>query len=338
VAVARPAGKKVSQNYRDEETALFRQAVQLDRTARSLLGPIGRAEMGKKSRGKGLNQSALICKAARVGLEAGEDNQPVLDIITQADRLRWEIVERNERFLNYFYGKTRMANSASFDRTDVLQILRLALFEAARRFDPELGFSFRTYATWWVRAKALDNLTETSFGIPKGKVALKIRLLNTIRDYRMKNGDDPKLAQLADFCQSDQETISALLLTDGRILSLDHPYGTSSDSGDCSMTIADMLIDHEAQDRNPDSRIDQQKLLRMIDQLPELEARILKGLLGLGTWSGEGQSLESLAAEIGSSRERIRVKRQEALSVLAERVTGQATMKIRVGRAPRRTP
>ncbi len=199
---------------------------------------------------------------------------------------------------------------------DLIEEGNLGLIHALEKFDPERGFRFTTYATWWIRQsieRAIMNQSRT-IRLPAHVVKelnVVLRALRHLETHAPAGGHDPSLDDVAHLLGKPVAAVERLLRHQEHMISLDAPI--DRDSG---LTIADAIADDEAQAPElllHDSAIE----ASVAGWLAELNARqrlVIERRYGLN--GCEVTTLEELAAEIGVTRERVRQIQGEALEKL----------------------
>jgi len=199
---------------------------------------------------------------------------------------------------------------------DLIEEGNLGLIHALEKFDPERGFRFTTYATWWIRQsieRAIMNQSRT-IRLPAHVVKelnVVLRALRHLETHVPPGGQDPSLEDVAHLLGKPVADVERLLRHQEHMLSLDAPLDRES-----GLTIADGLADNEA--RAPELLLHDSAIESSVaGWLAELQPRqrmVIERRYGIN--GCEVSTLEDLAAEIGVTRERVRQIQSEALEKL----------------------
>ncbi|MCA9651560.1 MAG: sigma-70 family RNA polymerase sigma factor [Myxococcales bacterium] len=219
----------------------------------------------------------------------------------------------------------RMANrmrGTGLSLTDLIQEGNLGLLKAVDRFEPERGFRFSTYASWWIRhtmRRAVVNRGRT-VRVPQHLHTLAQKLSKTRRHLRGQLGRDPFDAELAEAVGTTVDKVVAA----SRALANQPISLESRVSVDDPRSVADLLSVPEEQ--TPTERLD---LLRAGEQmraalleLEPMERDILRQRFGLD--GQEPRTLAEIGAQYSLSRERIRQLQVLALERMRQHMTEAA--------------
>jgi RNA polymerase primary sigma factor len=198
------------------------------------------------------------------------------------------------------------------------------LLKAVKKFDPDKGVKFISYAVWWIRQTVLQALAEQtrSVRIPLNQNSNLVKLSRTETALTQILGRTPADQEIADEMGEPVETVRALRRVAASELSLDAPI----DRGDRdSASFGERFAGAEAEDieETVESQAQREFLDRMFERyLTERERKILYLYYGLD--DGEERTLEEIGSLLGVTRERIRQIRNRAFEKLRESPDGEA--------------
>ncbi|QBQ55858.1 sigma-70 family RNA polymerase sigma factor [Nitrosococcus wardiae] len=257
--------------------------------------------------------------AGKAPLLSAEEEKHYARLAQRGDRkARDRMIESNLRMV------VKMATrhvSRGLPLMDLIEEGNLGLIHAVEKFDPELGFRFSTYASWWIEQaieRALMNQVRT--------VRIPVHVLKTIRRYQREakrlgqtHNTEPRLEEIAKTLNEPLEKIQRYLSFQIPETSLNDPL--SENNEDC---LADLLPDERNNPAILWEIFDKKATINhQLSQLTERQQEVLKRRYGLDGY--EAKTLEEVGQSIGITRERVRQIQQTAIKRLRAMIENETS-------------
>ncbi len=229
-----------------------------------------------------------------------------------------ELVKRNLRFV---ISVAKKYQNRGLPLTDLIGEGNVGLLTAARKFDPDQGVKFISYAVWWIRQAILAALARQgrTVRVPLNRTADLSRIVRTAEYLHQTLRREPTPEEIADATKLSLEVVQSLAALNTGDVRLDAPLDPDGDRSLIERFIAEDLPDTEDQAMD---RFLSDEIESALNTLQRRDAKVLRLYFGLD--GGREHTLEEIGGMLGVTRERVRQLRDRALKRLREGDVGKA--------------
>lgn len=246
-------------------------------------------------------------------LSAAEELELAQKVKSGDKRSKDKMAEANMRLV---VSIAKRYSGRGLDFLDLIQEGNTGLLRAVEKFDPDKGFKFSTYATWWIRqaiTRAIADQART-IRIPVHMVETINKLLRTQRRMTQELNREPSIEELAKELEMEPEKVEYVIKIKQDITSLD--AGVGRDGEDEDSVLGDFIEDEDGAtpEESATNQLLKEQVQAVLSTLSEREQKIVKMRFGLE--GGKSHTLEEVGQEFAVTRERIRQIEAKALAKL----------------------
>jgi RNA polymerase primary sigma factor len=229
-----------------------------------------------------------------------------------------ELAKRNLRFV---ISVAKKYQNRGLALVDLIGEGNVGLLTAARKFDPDHGVKFISYAVWWIRQAILAAIARhgRTVRVPLNRTADLSRIIKVSETLRQELQREPTPEEIARITGLSREVVQALAALNTAEVRLDAPLDPDGERS---------LVDRFVTEEYPNAEeevIDQflsDEIAAALRTLPPRDAKVLRLYFGLD--GGREHTLEEIGTMFGVTRERVRQLRDRALKRLREGDVGRA--------------
>ena len=229
-----------------------------------------------------------------------------------------ELAKRNLRFV---ISVAKKYQNRGLPLTDLIGEGNVGLLTAARKFDPDQGVKFISYAVWWIRQAILASLARhgRTVRVPLNRTADLSKIVRTAEALRQELRREPTPEEIGEATGLSLEVVQSLAALNTGEVRLDAPLDPDGDRSLIERFIAEDLPDTEEKTME---RFLSDEVEDALKTLPARDAKVLRLYFGLD--GGREHTLEEIGGMLGVTRERVRQLRDRALKRLREGEVGRA--------------